>query len=256
MGGLMMEAPTVPNTGRILDYWLGGTHHYPPDVAAAQAFDDLFPAFPQVFRTLRQFIGRATQAIAAEGIDRFVVFGAGVPTQDNVHEAVPGSRVLYTDIDATNVRLGQQILRDQPHVDYAHCDVRDISTLDRSLLDEVLGPTGPIGVVVVGVAAFLTDEQLKQSLQDLYDLTPAGSYLALDCDGPALHDYPEVLGVLAGAGEPLCLRTPDRISPLIGPWVLSTDGIRPVQAWPHWGTPTSDAAFMYGLLAHKPSEVR
>ncbi|WP_224372688.1 SAM-dependent methyltransferase [Hyalangium versicolor] len=61
--------PTVPNTGRMFDYWLGGKHYYPVDVAAAKAFEAVFDDFPRVFRALRDFIGRASHFIQSQGVD-------------------------------------------------------------------------------------------------------------------------------------------------------------------------------------------
>lgn len=245
-----MQTTPAPNTGRILDYWLGGTHHYPEDVVAAETFSQLFPTFPSVFRTLRCFIGRASQAIADQGIDQFVVFGAGVPTQGNVHEAVPRARVLYTDIDSANIELGRGILADAQHIGYTYCDVRDIGMLEPAVVEAVLGPVRRLGIVVIGVAAFLSDSELRQSLQALYDWAPPDSFLALDCDGEALLDHPAVLDILAQAGEPLNLRSPEQIRPLLGNWQLSDDGIRPVQRW-RCEAPPPEAVFMYGCLAHK-----
>ncbi|MGV0816068.1 SAM-dependent methyltransferase [Mycolicibacterium boenickei] len=250
-----VDVPDVPNTGRILDYWLGGAHHFRPDVEAAQVFDALFPSFTTAFRDLRSFTGRIAKAIAEQGIDQFLVFGAGVPTNGNVHEAVPEARVLYTDIDAVNIALGRQILAEYPHVDYAYCDVTCPTSLDRAEIERVLGPVRRLGVILSGVAGFLTDDQLAQCLRQLYDWAPGDSYLALDCDGEASRSFPDVLALLSAAGEPLTARTPERMRPILGDWQITSDGIRPVQAWRNESSVAEYGAFMYGCLLHKPVEL-
>ncbi|MGC5051752.1 SAM-dependent methyltransferase [Micromonospora sp. DT48] len=81
-----MVEPEQPSTARMIDFWLGGAHHHPVDVAAAHAFEQAYGPCAPVFRELRAFLGRAVRAIAATGVDGFLVFGAGVPTMGNVHE--------------------------------------------------------------------------------------------------------------------------------------------------------------------------
>jgi O-methyltransferase involved in polyketide biosynthesis len=247
-----VAVPEHPNTGRILDYWLGGEHHFPPDVGAAQAFDALYPNFPQVFGTLREFIGRAARAAADQGIDQFLVLGSGIPTRGNVHEAVPGARVLYTDIDPMNIETGRKILAGTPHVDYAYCDAGDFGTLDRQAVDRILDPIRPLGVVIVGVNVFLDDRTITKTLSDIYDWVGPGSYLVADFDGEALESYPAVLAILDEAGEPLYPRRPEQIRPLLGRWELTPDGIQPVDVWRNTPTSRLDGVFMYGCVARKP----
>nr|WP_254909647.1 SAM-dependent methyltransferase [Micromonospora sp. NBS 11-29] len=93
-----MAEPDRPSTARMIDHWLGGRHHRAVDVAAAAAFEAAYGPCQAIFRSLRDFLGRAVRAVAAEGVDGFLVFGAGVPTRGNVHEVAPEATVLYTDI--------------------------------------------------------------------------------------------------------------------------------------------------------------
>jgi O-methyltransferase involved in polyketide biosynthesis len=248
---VVVTAPEIPNTGRILDYWLGGTHHYPADAGAASAFDNFYGDFPRVFSTLRAFIGRAVRAVAEQGIGQFLVIGSGIPTRGNVHEAVPGAHVLYTDLDRENIRLGKEILASVPNVDYAFCDARDFSSLDRQAVTAILDPGRPLGVVVVGVNVFLDDSTVQKTLADIHEWAAPGSYLVADFDGEALESYPPILDILIQAGEPLNLRRPEQIRPLLGPWELSEEGIQPVQVWRNPEESAFDAVFMYGCLCRK-----
>src|SRR5689334_20966330 len=112
------ENPAVPNTARMIDYWLGGRHHLPVDIAGAMAFTEVFPGCQSVFQSLRRFLVRASRHIHAQGVGQFLVLGSGLPTCMNVHEAVPEARVLYTDIDPINIKLGREILGDVPRTGY------------------------------------------------------------------------------------------------------------------------------------------
>ncbi len=243
------QQPTVPNTGRILDYWLGGTHHFAPDIGAAQAFDSIFPGFPRVFSTLRQFIGRAVTDVSARGVSQFLVLGSGIPTRGNVHEAVPDARVLYTDIDPTNIALGREILRDVPRADYAYCDASDLSTLDATAVSSILDLNRPLGIVMVGVAVFLPDAVVANTLARLHEWAPRQSYLVADFDGEALDSFPAVKQILDQAGEPLHLRGPTRIRPLLGRWTVTQDGLHPVDVWNNPEADVPPRVFMYGCVA-------
>ena len=247
-----MDVPQNPNTGRILDYWLGGNHHFPPDVEAAQAFDALYSDFPLVFSTLRAFIGRAARTVADQGISQFLVLGAGIPAQGNVHEAVPQARVLYTDIDLVNIEIGRQILVDLPGVDYAYCDAADMATLDQAAASRILDSADRLGIVLVGVSVFLDDATVQRTLADLYDWVQPGSLLIADFDGEALVSHPAILRILDEAGEPLHLRGPAQIGPLLGRWELLAEGIRPVDVWNNPNAAEPAEVFMYGCVARKP----
>ncbi|MEU4641834.1 SAM-dependent methyltransferase [Micromonospora sp. NPDC023814] len=118
----------------MIDFWLGGEHHFPVDVAAARAFEQAYGPCAPVFRELRAFLGRAVRAMAAAGVDSFLVFGAGVPTMGNVHEVAPDATVLYTDVDPVTIRLGQRLLAGSDRAGYGYGDATDIGTVDRAQL--------------------------------------------------------------------------------------------------------------------------
>lgn len=248
-----MEAPSVPNTARILDYWLGGSHHFPIDIEGAKLFDAVYDDFPTVFRTLRAYIGRVSRYIAAQEIDQFIVFGSGLPTCGNVHEAVPQARVLYTDIDPVNIEYGTTILAGNPHVAYTFCDASQLSTLDTAVVNRVLGPPRRLGLVFIGVSAFIPDPVLQEMFDALYAWAPAGSFLALDFDGEALGAHPRALELLESMGAPLYMRNPSTIRPLLGRWNVTPHDILPVEQWQaeQAAPPTDEPVFMYGCVVQK-----
>lgn len=250
--------PLAPNTGRILDYWLGGSHHYPIDVIGARQFESVYDGFPEVFKALRGYIGRAARHIESKGIDQFLVLGAGLPTRGNVHEAVPDSRVLYTDIDNDNVTLGLEILAGNPNATYAYCDATDMSTLDPDVVAEMIDMKRPVGLVFIGATAFMPEEILRKVMRELYDWAPAGSVLALDFDGEALTNHPKALELLSQIGAKLHTRHPAIIQPLLTPWTLCAPGILPAATWPDGpGARVSPKdVFMFGCVVEKTNGSR
>jgi O-methyltransferase involved in polyketide biosynthesis len=191
----------------------------------------------------------------SQGINQFVVFGAGLPTCGNVHEAAPQSKVVYTDIDQANIEIGRALLANNPQADYSFCDVTNLMTLDQSVIANVLGNVQRLGIVLIGVCAFIQDETLTQVLERLYDWSPAGSILALDFDGEAAAEYPQLLQLMDSLGAHLYLRNPAMIKPLLGRWRLSSAGILPVSMWEaevsSQVTEINERAFMYGCVVYK-----
>ncbi len=244
------EPPATPSTARMIDYWLGGEHHYPVDVVAAQAFEAAFGPCAHEFRTLREFLRRAIVHLQSLGIEEYLVFGAGIPTRGNVHEVVPEARVLYTDIDPANIELGQLILAGSTRAVYAYGDATDIATIDRGVLARSLPGWGrdPVGLVFLGLAAFLDDEQLAGALDDLYDAVAPGSYLAFDFDTDVLASYPEALAMM---GPGFHMRQPSSFPGLLGRWRPTAEGIAPVAAWGRIEGPIEPPAAFYGGLAVK-----
>jgi len=236
----------------MIDYWLGGVHHHPVDVAAAGAFEAAYGPCAAIFRSLRTFSGRAVRHAVGAGIDQFLVFGAGIPTQANVHESAPEARVLYTDVDPQIVAVGRQLLAAVANVDYALGDVTDLDSIDQATLDRVLPDrkSRPLGLVFLGLAAFLDDESLARTLGAMYDAVPAGSRLLFDFDALELADYPQALAMM---GPAFHMREPARFAALLGRWAPTADGIVPVARWQpgEAGDDVPDA--FWGGVAVKPA---
>lgn len=243
-----MVEPDQPSTARMIDFWLGGEHHYPVDVAAARAFEQAYGPCAPIFRALRAFLGRAVRAIAATGVDSFLVFGAGVPTMGNVHGAVGDATVLYTDVDPVTIRLGQRILAGSDRAGYGFGDATDIGTMDPALLHRFVPGWGrrPVGVVFLGLAAFLDDETLARTLDELYAAVAPGSRLAIDFDTEELAGHPEALAMM---GPAFRMRPPASFRPLLGRWTPTPDGIVPVTDWRPDGPPVQVPDAFHGAVA-------
>ena len=187
------------------------------------------------------------------GLTEFLVFGAGVPTQGNVHEVAQATGVLYTDIDPVTIELGQRILAGDPAAAYTFGNATDLTTIDDATLRRTLPGWGsrPVGIVFLGLAAFLDDDQLARALDDLYQATAPGSLLAFDFDSEALADHPEALAMM---GPQFRMRRPHEFAALLGRWELTVEGISAVADWPDspssGGGEGSVAAFYGGVAAH------
>lgn len=213
-----------PNSGRIIDCLLGGKHHFPADGEAADRLIALSADYPRIFREVRDFFGKAARYAHAQNVNRFLVFGAGIPTLGTVHEAVPAAKVLYSDIDLENVEIGKAILADDPRCDYVFCDVTDLSGLDRDSMNTVLGTEGPLSMGVAGIACFLEDDVLQQVFERLFAMAPPNSYLAVDFDSFGMP--PETV-----KRRKYMPRVPDTIRPLLGKWQPTPHGILPISLW-------------------------
>lgn len=238
--------PVAPSTARMIDYWLGGTDHFDVDVAAAKAFESVYGPCAHEFQALRGFLARSVRYLHERGLEEFLVFGAGVPTQGNVHEVVPTARVLYTDLDPVGVELGQRILANHPRAAYTLADASDLTTIDAAQLRQVLPGWGvePTGIVFLGLAAFLDDEHLARTLDDLYQASAPGSLLTFDFDSDALTNHPQALALM---GPQFQMRRPERFADLLGRWQLTAEGIGVVADWPAASPPDAEAAFFGGV---------
>ncbi|MGQ5265071.1 SAM-dependent methyltransferase [Micromonospora sp. ZYX-F-536] len=248
-----MGEPEQPSTARMIDYWLGGEHHFPVDVGAATAFEQAYGPCAPVFRELRAFLGRTVRAMAAQGVDGFLVFGAGVPTMGNVHEVASDATVLYTDVDPVTIRLGQRILAGSDRAGYGYGDATDIGTIDPAQLHRFVPGWGrrPVGVVFLGLAAFLDDDTLTRTLDELYAAAAPGSLLAVDFDTEELAAHPEALAMM---GPAFRMRPPSSFAPLLGRWAPTEDGIVPVARWRPDGPPVEVPDAFHGVLATRGAD--
>ncbi|MEU4335104.1 SAM-dependent methyltransferase [Micromonospora lupini] len=248
-----MGEPDEPSTARMIDFWLGGEHHFDVDVAAAGAFEQAYGPCAPVFRELRAFLGRAVRAIVEQGVDGFLVFGAGVPTRGNVHEVAAEATVLYTDVDPVTIRLGQRILADSDRAGYGYGDATDIGTIDPAQLHRFVPGWGrrPVGVVFLGLAAFLDDATLTRTLDELYAAAAPGSLLAVDFDTEELAAHPQALAMM---GPAFRMRPPAAFAPLLGRWTPTSDGIVGVHRWRHVGPPAEVPDAFHGVLATRGAD--
>ncbi|GAA1810416.1 SAM-dependent methyltransferase [Actinomadura chokoriensis] len=230
----------VPNGARIYDYLLGGKDNYEADRRAAEQMIAANPAAPLTARANRDFLGRAVRFLAAErGVRQFIDIGAGLPTQQNVHEvaqaAAPGSRVVYADYDPVVVAHADALLATTGDVTVIRGDLkRPREILDDAGTRALLDFDEPIAVLLVAILHFVgPGEDPWGIVAGLRDALPSGSHLVVSHTASESPD-----GVMAAAqrgfrasGAPLTARTRAEIERFFDGFDLVEPGLVDVRAW-------------------------
>ena len=224
-----------PNAGRIYDYILGGTHNFEVDRKAAEQLLQLAPILPQMFRLVRWFLGEATRRLLGIGFDKFVDFASGLPTQDHIHEVAPaGTKVIYSDIDPVTVTYAQEIIKDNPHTIYIHCDAaKPEKLLNSNEVQELFGDDKKVVFGFNGIAYFLTDDQIANTMQLLYEWAVEGSRLFLtDLDMEvASETSKKFFETYKNMGQPVSVRGKTKLIDLIKPWKVCEPGPLTLEKW-------------------------
>jgi len=233
---------TRPNEGRMIDYWLGGTHNFEIDRLAAERFASYLPPVVQEVKEERKQLVRVVSYMVKEkGLRHFLDFGSGLPTCGNTHETAlaiePTVKVIYSDIDRVTVAYGQQILRGSPHVRYLWCDAADVRTVLQSQdLAELFGGERRVGIVFMGLGHILPDEDLTEALHTLYEWAGEGSHLLYtDTSGETWYTEPILIAagkVAAQSGlKKYYHRTKEELLRHLSPWKLTEHGVADNSQW-------------------------
>jgi O-methyltransferase involved in polyketide biosynthesis len=176
-----------PNIARVYDYLLGGKDNFAADRALAEQLLSTNPGMAQFVRDNRAFVcASAARAAREGGIRQFLDLGAGLPTHPAVHEAVrevhPDARVAYVDIDPIAVMHAQALLATGDGVAAFQGDLTDPGQiLDSPELARVLDLDRPIGVIIGGVAHFLSADRMRAAVSPYVSRLASGSWLMISC---------------------------------------------------------------------------
>ena len=260
---------SVPNVARIYDYILGGKDNFAADRAAGQQLLAAQPDIAGVVRDNRLFIGRVVRFLAGEaGIRQFLDLGAGLPTQDSVHEMAqaiaPDARVVYIDNDPVACSHGQALLGPRDRVGFALGDLRRPAEILRH--PEVLARldfTQPVGVLCACALHFVPDEEKPHEIIVAYrDALAPGSYLAITHGSTAEtpEDDPDglvesVRSVYQNASAQLHVRPVKEIGRFFDGFEILDPGVVWMAAWrPDPGTrPAGRPNSLYGGVGRKPA---
>jgi O-methyltransferase involved in polyketide biosynthesis len=174
---------------RIYDFYIGGTHNFPADRAAAQAAIDQVPLIRPAARANRAFLARAVRFAAEAGIRQFLDIGSGIPTEGNVHEIAqqvdPESHVVYVDIDPMAVTEGLEVLRNNRYATSIHGDVRDCAAiLSHAGVARLIDFSQPVAVIMCALLHFIPDDAAHAAVAGLRAACAPGSYLILSHGTP------------------------------------------------------------------------
>ena len=260
---------SVPNVARIYDYILGGKDNFAADRAAGQQLLAAQPDSAGVVRDNRLFIGRVVRFLAGEaGIRQFLDLGAGLPTQDSVHEMAqaiaPHARVVYIDNDPVACSHGQALLGPRDRVGFALGDLRRPAEILRH--PEVLARldfTQPVGVLCACALHFVPDEEKPHEIIAAYrDALTPGSYLAITHGSTAEtpEDDPDglvesVRSVYQNASAQLHVRPVKEIGRFFDGFEILDPGVVWMASWrPDPGTrPAGRPNSLFGGVGRKPA---
>jgi SAM-dependent methyltransferase len=249
-----------PSVARMYDYYLGGSHNFAVDRAAAQTLIATFPEAPLSAQANRAFMRRAVRHLVDAGIRQFLDIGSGIPTVGNVHEiaqqAAPDSRVVYVDIDPVAVAHSRQILAGNERATVVQEDLRHPERiLEHPEVRKLLDFSEPIALMIVAVTHFVAEADDPAALiARLRQALAPGSYLVLSQasgDGHTDEERAAATAVYRTTTHPLTYRTRTDLHRFFAGFELVEPGVVWVPLWrPDLGDGVDDAeraVFMGGV---------
>lgn len=249
-----------PHPARIYDYWLGGKDNFLPDRQAAEHAISAAADIPAAARENRAFLRRAVQLAARSGVRQFIDVGAGLPSPGNVHQVAqsvdPQVRVVYVDNDPIVLTHGRALLVDNRSTTVLTGDVRELDELfERPELRALVDLSQPVAVLLLAVLHFVTDEQAREAVRQVYERVAPGSYLLLS---HSTHEgNPERAAEVAKTWDKTAsgirLRTRAQVTELFEGWELLEPGVEFVPLWRPEGEGATDAStrWMYAGVGRK-----
>src|ERR1700729_4139408 len=177
--------PAVPHVARMYDFMLGGKENYARDRAAVAKLIEMAPAVPEFARLNRAFLHRAVRFTAGQGVSQFLDVGAGLPTQESVHEVAatinPAARTAYVGNDPVVAAPSRALLGSPPGVAFVSGDIRDpASLLGDPEITGLLDFSRPVCVLLLAILHFVTDaEDPARLVAAIRDALAPGSYLVM-----------------------------------------------------------------------------
>lgn len=235
--------PKVPNVARMYDFMLGGKENYASDRAAVAKLIELEPSVPRFARLNREFLGRAVRYVAGQGVIQFLDVGAGLPTQDSVHEIAqamsPGTRTVYVDNDPVVLAHARALLSETPRVAVVSGDVRDPAAIMASPgVRELIDVSQPVCLILLAITHFVRDDEGPASVVAAFrDALAPGSYLIFS-HGTAHGAPAEVVTasrqarrVYDNASAPITFREPADVGAMLSGFELVEPGLVHISQW-------------------------
>jgi hypothetical protein len=224
-----------PTSARAYGWMLGGKDNYEIDRQFILNTLQGFPECVDIARQNRQFLYRAVRYLVEDaGIDQFIDFGCGLPTEDNIHQVAqrlnPSARVVYVDNDPIVLSHGRALLSENRLTTVVPADMREPEeVLAQPDTRELLDLDRPLAVMFLSVGHHLKDVDevgrgARHALRHVIDDVAApGSHLAASqvvIDDPA--EAATMTEQIDGAGIPWQTRTPPELDALL-------DGLQAVE---------------------------
>jgi SAM-dependent methyltransferase len=167
------------------DYYLGGSHNFEVDRAAARQAIAAFPGLPKIMQANRAFMRRAVRYAVSEGITQFLDIGSGIPTFGNVHEVAQGAsteaRVVYVDNDPVAVAHSGAVLEGDDRTGVIAADFRaPLDILECAETRRLLDLDRPVALLLVALLHFIEESDKPQRvIAQFRDRLAPGSLLVL-----------------------------------------------------------------------------
>ena len=235
--------PAIPNVARMYDFMLGGKDNYASDREAVARLIEISPGVQLAARWNRQFLGRAVRFVASQGVTQFLDVGAGLPTQENVHEVAqaftPQALTVYVDNDPVVLAHGNALLTGTERTAVVAGDVRDPAGIVADPQTTArLDFSRPVCLLLVAILHFVPDADDPAGLVAAFrDALAPGSYLIFShatMDGypaPASGDEKRAGRVYDRASAPLTMRGRADIERLLAGFDLVEPGLVHVTQW-------------------------
>ena len=235
------DATDQPNAARMYDYYLGGSHNFAVDRAAADAVEAAWPGAKAGCWENRGFLRRAVRLLAEQGCDQFLDLGSGVPTVGNVHEIAqavdPAVRVVYVDNEAVAYRAARRMLAGSPTVGVIQADLRDTDTvLADPQTTALLDFSRPVALLLVSVLHFVPGD-VTAVVAAYREVLAPGSYLVVSHATPPWElagsraDMEAAYRVYDSSSTPLHYRAAAELEPLFDGTELLPPGLVHVMDW-------------------------
>jgi SAM-dependent methyltransferase len=249
-----------PSVARMYDYYLGGSHNFAVDRAAAQQMIAAVPEAPLMAQANRAFLRRAVRFLIDSGIRQFLDIGSGIPTVGNVHEiahqSAPEARVVYVDIDPVAVAHSREILAGNDFATAIQEDLRrPQEILDHPEVRKLIDFTQPVAVMIVAVLHFVPkSDDPAGVIATIRDALAPGSYLTLSQasdEGRPRAERDDAEEIYRRTDNPLAVRTRAELAQFFDGFTLLEPGVVWVPQWrpdpPHAVEDADRAAFVGGM---------
>jgi hypothetical protein len=174
-----------PNSARVYDWFIGGTHNYAIDRLHGQKALDVMPWAAWACKENRRWLQRAVRYAAQQGIRQFLDLGSGMPTEGHVHEiaqsVAPDARVVYVDNEPVAVGHSEIMLENVPGAAMVAADLKNVCyVVNHPTTRELLDFARPMMLILAAMLHFVpSDEESERIVAGYRECLAPGSMLAM-----------------------------------------------------------------------------
>jgi hypothetical protein len=251
--------PLHANVARVYDYLLGGKDNYEADREAAEKLKQVTPDAVTFAKENRRFMQRAARYVAYQGVSRFIDLGTGLPTAGPLHEVVqevhPDARTVYVDNDGVVLAHARALMAGDVQTLVVGGDLTEPEGIlaDRDVA-AILAEGEPVGVLMLAILHFLSDEQATTAVQAFTNAIPPGSYLVISHLTADLRDTDSAHAAMRNYTDNVqqgYLRSATELEQLVEGMDIIKPGVVPFPQWPNGGRAIG-SGWGLGLVARKP----